>query len=429
MQTKNEFLSLLSDLITDVQEVSVLWQIAALLASLGIAWLLQVQFSKRGIASVNTGRTLNISVGSLNRLMFPLSALLLVVAGRWVLKFWQPITPLLNIAIPLLFALALIRIVVYMLRRVFSSQEWLRPWERSIGWAIWIGLALYLTGLLPEMLEMLDNLSFHVGKQRFSVLLITQGILSFTISMLLALWLASSLETRIMGADAMDMNQRVMLSKIARAILILLGVLIALPLVGVDITVLSVFGGALGVGLGLGLQKIASNYVSGFIILLDRSLHIGDTVTVDNRNGKVTALTTRYVVLKGNDGTEALIPNDTFVTSTVLSQTYSDRRVRLSLPIQVSYASPLETAMSIMLAAAKKQAQVLVEPEPRVFLKEFADNGINLQLDVWIEDPEGGHLPLRSDINLEIWREFQQHGIEIPFPQREVRLTGGTKEP
>lgn len=429
MQAKNEFLNLLSDLITDVQEVSVLWQIAVLLASLGIAWLLQVQFSKRGIASANTGHTLNISVGSLNRLMFPLSALLLVVVGRWALKLWQPLTPLLNIAIPLLFALALIRIVVYMLRRVFSSQEWLRPWERFIGWAIWLGLALYVTGLLPEMLEMLDNLSFSVGKQRFSVLLITQGILSFTISMLLALWLASSLETRIMGADAMDMNQRVMLSKIARAILILLGVLIALPLVGVDITVLSVFGGALGVGLGLGLQKIASNYVSGFIILLDRSLHIGDTVTVDNRNGKVTALTTRYVVLRSNDGTEALIPNDTFVTSTVVNQTYSDRRVRLALPIQVSYASPLETAMNIVLEAAKKQPQVLVNPGPRVFLKEFADNGINLQLDIWIEDPEGAQLPLRSDINLEIWREFQQQGIEIPFPQREVRLTDGAKEP
>ena len=429
MQAKNEFLNLLSDLLTNVQEVGVLWQIAVLLASLGLAWLLQAQFSRRGISPTNAGRTLNISVGSLNRLMFPLSALLLVVVGRWAPKFWQPITPLLNIAIPLLFALALIRIVVYVLRRVFSSQEWLRPWERFIGWAIWIGLALYITGLLPEMLEMLDNLSFHVGKQRFSVLLITQGLLSFTVSMLLALWLASSLETRIMGADAMDMNQRVMLSKIARAILILLGVLIALPLVGVDITVLSVFGGALGVGLGLGLQKIASNYVSGFIILLDRSLHIGDTVTVDNRNGKVTALTTRYVVLKGNDGTEALIPNDTFVTSTVLSQTYSDRRVRLALPIQISYASPLETAMNIMLEAAKKQSQVLADPAPKVFLKEFADNGINLQLDVWIDDPEGGQLPLRSDINLEIWREFQKQGIQIPFPQREVRLTGGAKEP
>lgn len=428
MQTKNEFLNLLRDLITDVQEVSVLWQIAVLLASLGLAWLLQVQFSKRGISPANADRTLNISVGSMNRLMFPLSALVLVVCGRWVLKFWQPVN-LLNIAIPLLFALALIRIAVYMLRRVFSSQEWLRPWERFIGWAVWIGLALYLTGLLPEILEMLDNLSFHVGKQRISVLLIMQGVLSVVVTMLLALWLGSALEGRIMGADAMAMNLRVMLSKIMRAALILLGVLIALPLVGIDITVLSVFGGALGVGLGLGLQKIASNYVSGFIILMDRSLHIGDTVTADNRNGKVVALTTRYVVLRSNDGTEALIPNDTFVTSTVVNQTYSDRRVRMALPIQVSYASPLETAMSIMLAAAKKQAQVLADPEPKVFLKEFTDNGINLELAVWVEDPEGGQLPLRSDINLEIWREFQKHGIEIPFPRREVRLTGGVKEP
>ena len=427
MQTKNEFLSLLRDLITDVQEVGVLWQFAVLLASLGLAWLLQVQFSKRSISSANAGRTLNISVGSLNRLMFPLSALLLVVVGRWVLKYWQP-AHLLNVAIPLLFALALIRIAVYMLRRVFSSQEWLRPWERFIGWAVWLGVALYLTGLLPEILEMLDNLSFHAGKQRISVLLIAQGVLSVVVTMLLALWLGSALEGRIMGTDAMAMNLRVMLSKIMRAALILLGVLIALPLVGIDITVLSVFGGALGVGLGLGLQKIASNYVSGFIILMDRSLHIGDTVTADNRNGKVTALTTRYVVLRSSDGTEALIPNDTFVTSTVVSQTYSDRRVRLTLPIQVSYASDLEVAMNIMLQAATKQDRVLTDPEPKVFLKEFADSGINLDLAIWVDDPEGGQLSLRSDINLEIWREFQKHGIEIPFPQREVRLTDGAKE-
>ena len=428
MQPNTGFQSLLRDLLTDVQETSIVWQLAVLLASLGFAWLLQSQFTKRITSQAGASQTLNISTASISRLVLPLFALVLAVLGRWALSHWYS-THLLNIVIPLLFALALIRAAVYMLRRIFHDQEWLHPWERTIGWSVWMVLALHIIGVLPEILRMLDDLSFYAGKQRISVLLIVQGILAFTLSMLLALWLASSLESRIMGAGAMDMNQRVMLSKIVRALLVLLGVLAALPLIGVDITVLSVFGGALGVGLGLGLQKIASNYVSGFIILMDRSLRIGDTVTVDNRNGKVTALTTRYVVLKGNDGTEALVPNDTFVTSTVLSQTYSDRRVRLSLPIQVSYASPLEAAMSIMLEAAKKQSQVLTDPEPRVFLKEFADNGINLQLDIWIDDPEGGHLPLRSDINLEIWREFQQQGIEIPFPQREVRLTGETKEP
>ncbi len=428
MQPDNEIeiQSLLRNLITDAQEISILWQLAALFASLGLAWLLQRQFRQRVSPQASANRTLNISMNSLSRLLFPLLALALVIPGRWALSHWYS-THLLNIVVPLLFALALIRAAVYMLRRVFSSQEWLRPWERFIGWAVWIGLVLHVTGLLPEILALLDDISFHIGKQRLSVLLIVQGILAFTISMLLALWLASSLETRIMQAGAMNINQRVILSKVTRTLLTLLGVLIALSMVGVDITVLSVFGGALGVGLGLGLQKIASNYISGFIILLDRSLHIGDIVTVDNRKGEVTLLTTRYVVLKIDDGTEALIPNDTFITSTVISQTYSDHRIRLILPIQISYTSPIETAMSIMVDAAKKQQQILIDPEPVVILKEFADSGINLELIIWVEDPEGGALRLRSSLNLEIWSEFQKHGIEIPFPQREVRLVRPAK--
>ena len=424
MQPNNEFHSLLRNLITNAQETIVLWQIAVLLASLGLAWLLQRQLGKRMDSRVKAGATLdvlNISARSMSRLMFPLFALVLLIAGKWTLSHWYT-THLLNIAIPLLFALALIRVIVYALRRVFSSQEWLHPWERFIGWAVWIGLALYITGLLPEILALLDDISFHVGKHRLSVLLIMQGVLAFTASMLLALWLASSLETRIMEATALDINQRVILSKISRTVLILVGVLIVLPMVGVDITLLSVFGGALGVGLGLGLQKIASNYISGFIILLDRSLHIGDVVSVDNRKGEVTSLTTRYVVLKSDDGTESLIPNDTFITSAVVSQTYSNRQIRLILPFRVSYTSNVELALSIMLDAAQKRPQVLADPEPVVHLKEFVDSGINLELIIWVEDPEGGVLRLRSNLNLEIWAEFQKNGIEIPFPQCEVRL-------
>jgi len=425
MQPNNEFQSLLSNLITDVQEISTLWQFAVLLASLGTAWLLQRQLARRITSQVSAERAPIISTNNWSRLMFPLFALALVVLGRWALQHWHS-THLLNIAIPLLFAFALIRIAIYILRRIFHDQQWLHPWERTIGWTIWIVLALHIIGVLPEILGMLDAVAFHVGQQRLSVLLILQGILAFTVSMLLALWLASSLESRVMSIAAMDMNQRVMLSKVARTMLILLSVLITLPLIGVDVTVLSVFGGAFGVGLGLGLQKIASNYVSGFIILLDHSLRLGDVVTVDNRTGKVVDLTNRYVVLQSLDGIEALVPNDTFITSTVVKQTHTNNQVRLALTIQISYGSPLETAMRILLEAARKQPRVLAEPEPMVFLKEFADNGINLELGFWISDPEEGQTGLRSAINMEVWREFQNNGIEIPFPQREVRLLGKT---
>jgi small-conductance mechanosensitive channel len=147
-------------------------------------------------------------------------------------------------------------------------------------------------------------------------------------------------------------------------------------------------------------------------------------VTVDNHTGRVVDLTNRYVVLHGLDGVESIVPNDTFITSTFIKQTHTNNRVRLALTVQISYGSPLEVAMRVMREAALKQPRVISEPEPMVFLKEFADNGFNLELHFWINDPEEGQIGLRSDINLEIWREFQNNGIEIPFPQQEVRLIG-----
>ena len=411
MQSDTEFESLLNNLLIHAREVAVLWQLAVLIASMGIAWLLQRQFIRRAPARVSAGGTLTFSARSLSRLLFPLFALAFTVIGRWALEHWYS-THLLNIVIPLLFALALIRAAVYMLRKVFPRQEWLRPWERFIGWTVWIGLTLYITGLLPEILALLDDISLHVGKQRISILLIAQGIIAFTASMLVALWLASSIETRIMMANALDINQRVILSKISRTILIVVGVMIALPMVGVDITFLSVFGGALGVGLGLGLQKIASNYISGFIILLDHSLHLGDVVTVDNRKGEVASLTTRYVVLKSEEGTNILIPNDIFITSAVISHPYSDPRLRLVFPMRISYDSPIEAAMKIMLEAAKKRQQILVDPAPAVYLKEFVDGGIVLELVTWVKEAEKNLPALRSDINLDIWQTFQENGIK-----------------
>ena len=411
MQSDTEFQSLLNNMLTHAREVAVLWQLAVLIASMLIAWLLLRQLIRRAPARVNAGGTLTISARSLSRLLFPLFALVFTVIGRWALDYWYP-THLLNIIIPLLFALALIRAAVYMLRKVFPRQEWLRPSERFIGWTVWTGLALYITGLLPEILALLDDISLHVGKQRISILLIGQGLIAFTVSMLMALWLASSIETRIMMARALNINQRVILSKISRTVLIVVGVMVALPMVGVDITFLSVFGGALGVGLGLGLQKIASNYISGFIILLDHSLHLGDVVTVDNRKGEVTSLTTRYVVLKSEEGTNILIPNDIFITSAVISHPYSDRRLRLVFPMRISYDSPIEAAMKIMLETAKKHQQILADPAPAVYLKEFVDGGIVLELVAWVKEAEKNLPALRSDINLDIWRAFGENGIK-----------------
>jgi len=192
---------------------------------------------------------------------------------------------------------------------------------------------------------------------------------------------------------------------------------------------LSVFGGAVGVGLGFGLQKIAANYVSGFAILLDRSIKLGDLVTIDNRYGEVTRLTARYVVVKGFDGTEAIIPNESVITSTVLNHSYSDRLARVDLGIQVAYSTDLKLALETLLETARASPRVVPEPAPVAFVKNFGNSGVNLELMIWIADPEGGRANLRSDLNLQIFEAFQGKGIEIPFPQLDVRIVGNTPTP
>jgi small-conductance mechanosensitive channel len=189
--------------------------------------------------------------------------------------------------------------------------------------------------------------------------------------------------------------------------------------------VLSVFGGALGVGIGLGLQKLASNYIAGFTILLDRSVRLGDMITVDNRTGTVSVVSSRYVVLRGLDGLEAIVPNEMLVTTTVLNHSYTSKDVKLGIPVQISYDSDLELAMRLMTELAAKEPRVLQGAlAPVVNVVQFAENGIALELALWINDPELGQGPLKSALNIGIWKAFRDNGIRIPYPQREVRIIG-----
>ncbi len=421
MQNNQEFHNLLLELLNDLGQTVILWQVAALVMSLGLAWLI-TRLVRKQFPQQEGGWKLGM--GGMDRIIFPLTALLLVLVAKTLLNHWHSIS-MLNLAVPLLLSLALVRLAVYMLRHIFPPGGWLHTSERFIAVLIWSGVALHITGFLPEIIQVLEDFSFRIGKQRISLLMILNALLSIAVTLLVVMWLASTLEKRLMAATRLDMSLRVVLAKVLRAALVLIGIMIALPLAGIDITVLSVFGGALGVGIGFGLQKIASNYISGFIILLDRSIRIGDLVTVENRYGTVTSITSRYVVIKGLDGTEAIIPNEALITSTVLNHSYTNHEVRISIPIQVSYDSDLKKATQIMLEAAKIQPRVLKEPEPKAFLKNFGESGIDLEMSIWINDPEEGQLNLRSDINWEIWEKFQQAGIEIPFPQRVVKLLPG----
>lgn len=420
MPKSPELHTLIFELWADLHNFAMLWQVLVVLLGLLLAWLFGTLIQPR-LARANGKRAFGLEM--LSQLQLPLTALAAVLVGRAILQQWQSVH-MLNVVVPLLTSFAIIRFAVLMLRQVFAPSGWRDTLTRGIGWVVWIGFALYVTGLAPDLLQFLDDLGFTVGKQRISLLLILQGALSVLVTLLVALWLGRFIEARLMGAESFDINLRVMFSKLAQALLVLAAVLVALPAVGMDLTVLSVFGGMLGVGIGFGLQKIASNYVSGFIILMDRSVGIGDLITVEQHTGEITKMTARYVVVRTLGGAELLIPNETIITSIVVNHSYTDRRVRVAVPVQISCQSDLDTAIRIMVDAAKHQQRVLQDPAPNAVITEFADNGIKLELGVWIEDPQDGQSNLRSDIYYEIWREFKQCGIEIPYPQRDVRLVG-----
>ncbi|NOT16823.1 MAG: mechanosensitive ion channel [Sulfuriferula sp.] len=412
--------NLLTHLLNDSHQTDLLWQAGILIICGLISWGLMRWITPYLAHEKATWRIGNAAA---KRIGFPLITLTLISLARESVESVIE-THLISIIIPLLSALVLVRILVYMLRFALNDSLAIRTWERYIAWAIWLGFALHITGLLPRIEYALDTISFESGKHHFSLLLLLEALIVITFSIIAALWLSQFIESRLLRVTGMDASLRLALIKTMRTLLLIFAVLIALPAVGIDLTVLSVFGGALGVGLGLGLQKIASNYVSGFIILLDRSVRPGDMITVGTSYGEVSQLNTRYTLLRSLDGTEIIIPNENLLTSTVINHSFTKRDVRLKLPMQISYDSNVELAREIMKNIALAHPRVLKDNEyiPTVLLTSFADSGINLELNLWIADPEDGQNNLRSDLNLAIWAAFRQSGIEIPYPRRDIHI-------
>ena len=396
--------------------------LAAVLLCFVVAFFLD---RRMRVTTRDGSRLAKIGAGSVNRLIFPLTALAFLWIVRGALRASHD-PAFFQIAIPLAVALALIRLFVYGLHSLFGPTQWLPGSERVVSYTIWAALLLYYLGVLQEIGRTLADVKFTVGKGEFSVLDLARDGMVIVLAIVVALWLSGMIEQQLMRSASGETNVRAVLAKALRAVLLLVAVLIALSFAGIDLTVLSVFGGALGVGIGLGLQKLASNYIAGFTILLDRSVRLGDMVTVDTRHGIVTKATARYVVVRGLDGVEAIVPNEIMVTTTVLNHSYSTPDVRVGVPLQVSYDSDLELAMRLMVEAANRHKRVLQEATPPlVTIQRFADNGIDLELGVWIADPRAGQGNLRSELYLDIWRSFREHGVKIPYPQREVRIVDG----
>ena len=370
---------------------------------------------------------LKFSIEGFRRLAFPTTATLLLVLGGLALSFagvlrWEQ-AHLLRLALLLLCAMAAVRLLVYVLRRSLPRAAWIGTFEVAIGLTIWIFVALHVTGLLNDVIGHLDAIRFPLGKTALTLWDVLAGAFSVVLTVLAALWAGSVVEARLMRADSIAANSRVVLARLVKALLTLLAVLLALSLAGIDLTVLSVFGGALGVGLGLGLQRIASNYVSGFIILLDRSLSIGDMITVDKFYGAVSQINARYTVMKSLDGTETIVPNEMLVSTPVINHSYSNSTVQVVVKLSIAYSADVDRALEILVETATAQPRVLGDPPPSAFITGFGADGIELQVGFWIRDPEAGSLPIRSEIARTVLKRFHDAGIEIPFPQRDVRIT------
>ena len=399
-------------------------QLAIVAAGFLFAWLLARLVREKIPDHLEPG-AFKIGAGSVQRVVLPLLALVFIWLGKIVFAKWHPAL-ILGVALLLVASFALIRLSLYLLRHLFHVSPLLKASERAIAYIVWGVAALYLTGLLPEISAALDEVSFAVGNKKITMLSVIQALLSLLLTLVVTLAVSVVIEKRVMKAQTLDTSMRVFAGKLIRALAFVIAILIALPLMGIDITVLSVFGGAVGVGLGLGLQKIASNYVSGFVILLDRSIRPGDLVTIADRHGVVSDIRARYTVVRGLDGTEAIIPNDSIIGNMVLNHSYTDRTVAIKTSVSISYQSDAERAMALLRGIAIAQVRVLDTPEPTVWIKNLGDNGIEIELTTWIRDAEQGQGALRSDIYLAVLRAFAQECIDIPYPQREIRIVSDT---
>jgi small-conductance mechanosensitive channel len=363
----------------------------------------------------------HLALQSLQRLLWPVSALLVVIVGRAILGWYAVPVALVDIAMPVLIALAAVRVSVYVLRKAFTDNPMVRSSESAIVLLVWGLVILHLLGWLPEVLAMLDAVAIELGTVRVSVLSALQLIMMVGVAFTLAIWLSEVINRQLQSAG-LTPSMQVGISKFSRFLLITLAFLLALNAAGINLSSLAIFGGALGVGLGFGLQRIASNFISGFILVFDRSIKPGDIITVGQNTGSVHELRARYVVVRNREGVDTLIPNENLITSEVVNWSFVDRNVRTTISVQCSYQDDPEQAMALMLKSASASPRVLTDPEPVVRLIGFGENGMDLQLQVWVNDPENGFANVKSDINLAIWRAFKAAGITIPYPQRDLHI-------
>jgi small-conductance mechanosensitive channel len=348
--------------------------------------------------------------------------LLLAFVGRAVLLKYVPVA-IFKVIIPALVALVVIRLGVKALQMAFVPAPWVRSLERSISWLAWIAMVLWVSGLLPLVLTEMDEISWSVGGSQMSLRTLAEGTITAAAVLILALWFSATIEARLLrSAVGGELSLRKAFSNATRALLLFMGLVIALSALGIDLTALSVLGGAIGVGIGFGLQKLASNYVSGFVILAERAMRIGDNVRIDNFEGRITNINARYTVIRSLTGCESIVPNEILTSNRVENLSLADNRFWQSTVVSVAYNSDVNQVLQLLDQAARDQERVLKDPGPSVALSAFGPDGLEFTLGYWIADPENGQLNLRSLVNRAILSALRAHGIEIPHPQRVLHI-------
>jgi small-conductance mechanosensitive channel len=403
------------------QEPTVLVELGALLVCMLAAWAL-VTLLRRPLGMREDQSSVLFGQRVVDGVLFPVMLLGLAYVARALLLQWLPLA-VFKVAVPVLVALVVIRLGVKVLQVAFASAPWVRVLERTISWLAWLAMVLWVSGLLPVVLNELDQITWKLGSSTTSLRTLLEGAITAGAVLILTLWISAALEKRFLRqAVGGDLSLRKAVSNATRALLMFLGLIVALSAVGIDLTALSVLGGAIGVGIGFGLQKLASNYVSGFVILAERSMRIGDMVRVDNFEGRITDINARYTLIRSVSGRESIVPNEILITSRVENLSLADAKVWQSTVVSVAYDSDVDQVIDLLNQAARSQSRVLADPPPAASLSAFGPDGLEFTLGYWIADPENGQLNLRSLINQAILRALREHHIDIPYPQRVVHL-------
>jgi small-conductance mechanosensitive channel len=410
----------LGELIASLLQPSALTELATLAGCLLLAW---------GLVRALRGReakpgSIWFGEGVVDGVLFPLLALLLALLARWLMLTLLPDRvpiAVFRIVVPILISLAVIRLTVRVLHATFPNSTLMRVVERSVSWLAWVAVALWVTGLLPLILKELDDISWKIGSTQISVRNLIEGVVSAVLVLMLALWVSSAVETRLLAGATDNLSVRKMAANALRVVLLFVGLMFALSAAGIDLTALGVLGGAVGVGIGFGLQKLAANYVSGFVILAERSMRIGDLVKVDNFEGRITDISTRYTVIRALNGRESIVPNEMLITQRIENASLADTKVAVTTDVQVAYGTDLDALMPRIVEVVAKVPRVLADPAPAVLLTQFAADGLQLRVAFWIGDAQQGQLGPVSLVNLALLRLFDEMGVEVPYPQRVVR--------